>query len=80
MQALLAARIDRLAEREKLVLQAAAVIGKNFHARVLARCLDLAEVEGDGAACERELRAALRGYKEMRATGHAERVARQLSG
>jgi class 3 adenylate cyclase/tetratricopeptide (TPR) repeat protein len=37
VQAVLAARIDRLAEREKAVLQAAAVIGKEFSEPVLAR-------------------------------------------
>ena len=41
---------------------------------------DLAQIEGDADARERELRAALRGYTEMSATGHAERVARALSG
>ena len=35
VQAVLAARIDRLAEREKAVLQAAAVIGKEFSEPVL---------------------------------------------
>jgi adenylate cyclase len=51
VHALLAARIDRLGEREKQVLQAAAVIGKDFPEPILA------------AACEvslDELRAALR--------------------
>ena len=37
VQALLAARVDGLAERDKLVLQSAAVIGKRFSASVLAR-------------------------------------------
>ena len=37
VQAVLAARIDRLAEREKRVLQTAAVIGKGVHA---SRCCD----------------------------------------
>ena len=35
VQALLAARIDRLPEREKQVLQTAAVIGKTFHEPIL---------------------------------------------
>ena len=36
MQAVLAARIDRLAEREKQVLQTAAVIGREFSEPILA--------------------------------------------
>jgi class 3 adenylate cyclase/tetratricopeptide (TPR) repeat protein len=39
VQALLAARIDRLVERDKQVLQVAAVIGKTFVATVLERVL-----------------------------------------
>ena len=39
VQALLAARIDRLAEREKQVLQTAAVIGKEFAEPILRRVL-----------------------------------------
>jgi class 3 adenylate cyclase len=42
VQAVLAARIDRLAPREKAVLHAAAVIGKEFVAGVLARVVELA--------------------------------------
>ena len=38
VQAVLAARIDRLPEREKQVLQTAAVIGKEFAEPILARC------------------------------------------
>ncbi len=45
VQAVLAARIDRLAEREKQVLQAAAVIGSELDARILARVSGLAEPE-----------------------------------
>jgi class 3 adenylate cyclase len=45
VQALLAARIDRLAEREKRVLQTAAVIGKEFHGPILERVIDLAPGE-----------------------------------
>ena len=41
VQAVLAARIDRLAEREKAVLQAAAVIGKEFSEPVLQRVREL---------------------------------------
>jgi class 3 adenylate cyclase/tetratricopeptide (TPR) repeat protein len=41
VQAVLAARIDRLAEREKAVLQSGAVIGKEFSEPVLARVAEL---------------------------------------
>jgi class 3 adenylate cyclase/tetratricopeptide (TPR) repeat protein len=41
VQAVLAARIDRLGERDKGVLQTAAVIGKRFPEAVLARVCDL---------------------------------------
>ena len=51
VQAILAARIDRLAERDKSVVQIAAVIGKEFSEPVLARVANLPE---------EELRAALR--------------------
>jgi tetratricopeptide (TPR) repeat protein len=44
VQALLAARIDRLGEREKRVLQTAAVIGKEFSRTLLAR---VSELTGD---------------------------------
>jgi predicted ATPase len=37
VQAVLAARIDRVAEREKQVLQTAAVIGREFTEPVLSR-------------------------------------------
>ena len=40
VQALLAARIDRLSEHEKAVLQTAAVIGKRFAAAVLQQIVD----------------------------------------
>jgi class 3 adenylate cyclase len=43
VQPMLAARIDRLAEREKQVLQAAAVIGKTFPEAVIARVAELPE-------------------------------------
>jgi hypothetical protein len=39
---------------------------------------ELARVEADGSSREHELREALRLYTEMGATGHAERVAREL--
>ncbi|MFI5394350.1 MAG: AAA family ATPase [Candidatus Binatia bacterium] len=45
VQAVLAARIDRLAEREKQVLQTAAVIGKAFAEPVLRRMAELPEPE-----------------------------------
>jgi tetratricopeptide (TPR) repeat protein len=38
----------------------------------------LARIRGDGGACEQHLREAHRLYTEMGATGHAERVAREL--
>jgi class 3 adenylate cyclase/tetratricopeptide (TPR) repeat protein len=40
VQAVLAARIDRLAEREKRVLQTAGIIGKNFARPLLARIIE----------------------------------------
>lgn len=43
VQALLGARIDRLAEREKLVLQVASVIGKEFAEPLLRRVVDAME-------------------------------------
>jgi class 3 adenylate cyclase/tetratricopeptide (TPR) repeat protein len=45
VQGVLAARIDRLAEREKRVLQAAAVIGREFDEKLLHRIVDLPEAE-----------------------------------
>ncbi len=45
VQAVLAARIDRLAEREKGVLQCAAVIGREFSLPILARIVQLPERE-----------------------------------
>ena len=56
VQAVLAARIDRLDEQDKGVLQAAAVIGKSFARDVLARVSDLPE-----AALGRALEALARG-------------------
>ncbi len=44
VQAVLAARIDRLAEREKQVLQTAAVIGREFTEPVLRRVVELSEI------------------------------------
>jgi class 3 adenylate cyclase len=55
VHAVLAARIDRLAEREKRVLQTAGIIGKNFARPLLARIIEahgrapLAAAELDGA-------------------------------
>jgi class 3 adenylate cyclase len=49
VQALLAARIDRLPEREKTVLQAASVIGKDFSEPLLAAVAELSERELDEA-------------------------------
>jgi adenylate cyclase len=49
VQAVLAARIDRLAEREKRLLQTAAVIGKRFSEPVLAAVAELPEVDLAGA-------------------------------
>jgi tetratricopeptide (TPR) repeat protein len=54
VQAVLAARIDRLAEREKAVLQAAAVIGKEFSEPILRAAL-----EAGGEEPELDLAAAL---------------------
>jgi hypothetical protein len=45
VQAVLAARIDRLAEREKRVLQTAAVIGREFSESLLRRLTELSEGE-----------------------------------
>jgi adenylate cyclase len=49
VQAVLAARIDRLDEREKRVLQAGAVIGKEFSRSLLARVSDLPDAELDAS-------------------------------
>jgi adenylate cyclase len=49
VQAVLAARIDRLAPRDKSVLQAAAVIGKEFPGPVLEGVIDLDATELDDA-------------------------------
>jgi class 3 adenylate cyclase/predicted ATPase len=45
VQAVLAARIDRLAEREKQVLQTAAVIGREFTEPILWRVVELSEID-----------------------------------
>jgi len=45
VQALLAARMDRLPEREKRVLQTAAVIGKSFRGPILEQVIELAPNE-----------------------------------
>jgi adenylate cyclase len=57
VQALLAARIDRLGEREKFVLQSAAVIGKDFSEPILRRVIN--EI-GHSPLSEAELGLALR--------------------
>jgi class 3 adenylate cyclase/tetratricopeptide (TPR) repeat protein len=49
VQAVLAARIDRLPDREKQVLETAAVIGKQFERRLLREVVDLADAELDAA-------------------------------
>jgi class 3 adenylate cyclase/tetratricopeptide (TPR) repeat protein len=49
VQAVLAARIDRLNAGERAVLQDAAVIGRQFHRRVLQRVTGLEEAELDDA-------------------------------
>jgi adenylate cyclase len=49
VQAVLAARIDRLPEREKQVLQTAAVIGKQFERPLLREVADLPDIEIDAA-------------------------------
>ena len=61
VQAILAARVDRLGEREKNILQAAAVIGKDFSEPVLQRVLG--EI-GKSALSETDLRASLNLLKE----------------
>jgi class 3 adenylate cyclase/tetratricopeptide (TPR) repeat protein len=45
VQSLLAARIDRLAEREKQVLQRAAVLGKKFSESVLKQVIELPDLD-----------------------------------
>ncbi|MGH2951391.1 MAG: ATP-binding protein, partial [Solirubrobacterales bacterium] len=62
VQSVLAARIDRLSEREKAVLQAAAVIGKEFSGPVLSRVAELEQAELDDAV--RELVAAEFAYEQ----------------
>ena len=49
VKAVLAARIDRLSERDKALLQTAAVIGRQFSRRVVGRVSGLADDELDGA-------------------------------
>jgi class 3 adenylate cyclase len=62
VQAVLAARIDRLAEREKHVLQTAAAIGKTFPERLLRRVAELPDRDLDDAL--RTLRSAEFLYEE----------------
>lgn len=52
IQALLAARLDRLSERDKLVLQAAAVIGPNFSPALLRHALSAEEAAEGGIDAE----------------------------
>jgi adenylate cyclase len=52
VEAVLSARIDRLAQREKTVLQAAAVIGKEFPEPVLTRVVELDSSELEDALRE----------------------------
>jgi class 3 adenylate cyclase len=61
VQALLAARIDRLGEREKQVLQTAAVIGKDFAEPVLRRVV---EETGRSLLADADLHATLRSLKD----------------
>ncbi|MGH7261591.1 MAG: ATP-binding protein, partial [Nitrospiraceae bacterium] len=61
VQALLASRIDRLGEREKHVLQTAAVIGKEFPEPILQRVVS---ESGGLSLSEAELRAALQVLKD----------------
>ncbi len=49
VQAILAARIDRMPEREKGVIEAAAVIGKRFSAELLGRVVEMPDPELDCA-------------------------------
>jgi class 3 adenylate cyclase len=58
VQALLAARLDRLPARDKLVLQAAAVVGRTFAPPVLRHLLGQAE-RGDAGLDEAEVDASL---------------------
>ena len=48
VQAVLASRIDRLAPREKELLQTLAVIGREFSVPLLKRVVDYSEIEVDG--------------------------------
>ena len=52
VQAVLSARIDRLADREKLVLQNAAVVGREFPRRLLGEVVAMPEAELDSALRE----------------------------
>jgi hypothetical protein len=62
VQSVLAARIDRLPEREKRVLQTASVIGKNFSEPILRRVADLGD--GDLSAALHALTSAELLYQE----------------
>jgi class 3 adenylate cyclase/tetratricopeptide (TPR) repeat protein len=52
VRAVLSARIDRLEENDKAVLQTAAVIGRRFSRSVLARVVDVSEVALDASLAE----------------------------
>jgi tetratricopeptide (TPR) repeat protein len=62
-------RVDEIAERER---------ARNLEAEMLEVRAELARLLGDLDEHERELREAHRLWTEMGATGHAERVAREL--
>jgi adenylate cyclase len=49
VQAVLAARVDRLSERDKALLQTAAVIGRQFSRRVVSRVSGLSDTDLDAA-------------------------------
>ena len=76
IQALLAARLDRLCERDKLVLQAAAVIGPSFSPALLRHALAADETEAggiDAAAVDAALAALERAEFIRRDTAAADR-------
>lgn len=57
VQALLAARIDRLSQHERMVIQAASVIGRNFAAELLLQVLQ--QAQGDTALAQSEVQVVL---------------------
>jgi tetratricopeptide (TPR) repeat protein len=79
-------RVQGLAARQQIdaALERAAALIEETGARAHQPGLhearaDLARLRGDGAACQRELREARRLFVEMGATGHVERLARELA-